>query len=61
MVQLCAKCSKLLREGDEVTVRVTSTYHVLKSTIAYALSRENMIADPDTLEHVDCDEAQGGD
>ena len=59
MLQLCNKCEKLLREGDEVKVMVTSTYHVLKSTVAYALSRENMVADPATLEHVNCRETNG--
>lgn len=59
MIQLCAKCSKLLREGDRVRVTVTSTYHVLKSTISYALSREDMEADPETLCHETCDSTKG--
>ncbi len=54
MMQLCNKCNKLLKEGDTVTVKVTATYHILKSSVAYALDRHGMEADAETLCHLSC-------
>jgi len=54
MVHLCMKCDRLLKEGDRVTVTVTSVYHVLKSSIAYALDKAYLEADSDTLRHTNC-------
>lgn len=54
MVQICTECNKLLKEGEYVTVQVTSTYHVLKSAVAYALDKNDLIADVNTLRHKDC-------
>ena len=54
MMNLCCICNKPIMEGEKVTVNVTSTYHILKSTIAYALGKEDMEADASTLCHEDC-------
>jgi hypothetical protein len=54
LVQVCCICHKLLLEGQKVTVNVTSTYHVLKSKVAYALDQRDLEADPDTLAHKEC-------
>lgn len=50
---ICKRCFNLLKEGDRVSVVMTATYHVLKSDIAYALDKYDMVADPDTLVHAD--------
>lgn len=54
MVNTCYLCDKLINEGDKVTVNVTSTYHMLKSTVAYALDKAEMVADAATLAHEEC-------
>lgn len=59
MCQLCIACGKLLKEGDKVSVLVTSTYHVLKSTVAYALDKNDLVAISSTLAHVDCEKTDG--
>lgn len=41
-------------DGQRVCVMVTATYHILKSTISYALDKNDMEADPSTLCHEDC-------
>lgn len=56
MIHLCVKCDKLLKEGDRVSVTVTSVYHVLKSSIAYALDKAYLEADSATLRHDNCHE-----
>ncbi len=48
---LCRRCFGLLKDGDKVSVVVTSTYHTLKSEVAYALDKADMVADPETLVH----------
>jgi hypothetical protein len=55
MLNICQICDKPLQEGDKVRVTVTSTYHMLKSTIAYALDKNDMTADQDSLRHEACD------
>jgi hypothetical protein len=55
MIQVCCVCEHLIKDGDRVTVQVTSTYHILKSTVAYALNREDMEADSSTLRHESCE------
>lgn len=59
MIQWCNNCKKLLEEGDAVSVKIFSKYHILKSTIAYALDKNNMSADPSTLEHINCQFPKG--
>lgn len=54
MMQTCFVCNKLIKDGDEVTVEVSSTYHILKSTIAYALDKYAMKANSETLRHKEC-------
>lgn len=61
MIQTCAKCDRLIKDGDRVTVEVSATYHILKSTIAYALDKADMAADADTLRHEDCEDAPKGE
>ena len=53
-IHLCCMCEGLLREGDYVQVSVRTTYHRLKSKIAYALDKNDMAPDPRSLAHVDC-------
>lgn len=55
MLQTCNECEKLIREGERVTVEVTSIYHVLKSSIAYALDKACLEADSSTLRHERCE------
>lgn len=59
MIHTCAKCDKLMEEGDRVTVQVTSTYHILKSAVAFALDKASMQADSETLKHEDCHNVKG--
>lgn len=54
MTHVCYICHKLIEEGERVRVEVESTYHVLKSTVAYALDKHDMIAYSDTLKHKEC-------
>jgi hypothetical protein len=44
----------MIHDGDKVQVLVTSTYHILKSTVAFALDKFDMEADSKTLCHVRC-------
>ena len=46
-------------EGDYVELLVRSDYHVLKSTVSFALDQTRMIFDPSTLRHVDCERPRG--
>lgn len=54
MIHVCSKCNKLLKEGDKVSVTVESIYHILKSSVAYALDKAALEADSDTLRHINC-------
>ena len=56
MIQTCCICHKLIHDGDKVQVMVTSTYHIMKSTIAYALDKFDLEADSSTLCHLRCKE-----
>jgi hypothetical protein len=58
MTQICQSCNRLLNEGDVVKVLVTSRYHVLKSTVAYALDKHELEADTSTLRHANCNYPQ---
>lgn len=58
MINVCNNCGKLLEEGDKVITRVSSTYHVLKSQIAYALDKNTMEA-VDPLTHMNCQYPKG--
>lgn len=51
MTNVCRRCFSPLREGQLACVVVTATYHILKSSVAYALDKTDMNADPDTLVH----------
>lgn len=59
MVQTCAICNHLIQDGDRVGVWVTATYHVLKSTVAYALDKTDMEADSSSLIHESCASTEG--
>lgn len=54
MTNVCQICEKPLKEGDKVSVMVSSTYHALKSQVAYALDKADMVADSSTLVHTEC-------
>lgn len=58
MQHICSGCLKLLAEGDLVRVEVESTYHILKSAIAYALDKD-LKAMSDTLRHSNCQTPKG--
>jgi hypothetical protein len=47
----CKRCFSPIREGERVSVLVEATYHILKSKIAYALDKEDLVADPESLVH----------
>lgn len=59
MINMCGNCNRLLEEGDQVTTRIVSTYHVLKSKIAYALDHRDMNA-IEPLKHYNCNQPKGG-
>jgi hypothetical protein len=59
MTHVCRACNRLICEGELVKVEVISKYHVLKSTVAYALDRD-MTALAETLAHVNCQLPFGG-
>lgn len=59
MQHTCKSCSKLLNEGDIVKVEIISKYHILKSTVAYALDKD-LTALSETLHHVNCQYPRGG-
>lgn len=59
MQHLCKSCNHLLEEGDIVTVKVTSMYHILKSSISYALDRNFLEAEAKTLAHQNCQVPKG--
>ena len=40
-----------MKEGQLACVLVTATYHILKSSVAYALDKSDMWADPESLVH----------
>jgi len=56
MDQLCKRCFSLFKEGQRAAFVGEATYHVLKSRVHFALDREDMIVDPESLVHAD-----GGD
>ncbi len=47
-------CEVSLNEGDKVVVSIKATYHLLKSSVTYALDKSDMEAVPDTLAHWNC-------
>lgn len=59
MIHLCSKCDRVIRDGDRVTVEITSVYHLLKSSVAYALDKASLEAHGDTLRHENCDRIEG--
>lgn len=58
MINTCKNCNHLLEEGDKVTTRIASTYHTLKSTIAFALDKNDLQA-LEPLSHIDCQHTKG--
>lgn len=54
MEKMCVVCHKLIKEGERVEVLVRSTFHVLKSKIAYALDKEDLETVSGTMAHVSC-------
>jgi len=59
MIHICQECEKLIKEGERVTVKVTSVYHVLKSSVAFALDKTSLEADTSTLKHEVCPTPEG--
>ena len=55
----CQSCGELLREGEEVTARVKSVYHVLKSSIAFALDKDRTEYVKGSLRHTECPVIKG--
>ena len=51
MINLCRRCFNPLKSGQLASVVVTAPYKELKSAVHYALDKEEMIADPETLVH----------
>lgn len=55
MIQTCPICNKVIYDGDRVITEIAATYRQLKSTVHYALSKEDMeVIGP--LIHEECDE-----
>lgn len=54
MMNLCSKCSKPLEDGDKIKFEANGVYHVLKSVKSWALEKNSLEADVDSLRHVDC-------
>jgi hypothetical protein len=42
MLHICPICKKVIGDLDRVRVLIDATYHPLKSTIAYALDKNDM-------------------
>lgn len=59
IIHLCTKCDKVITEGQRVTVQIESTYHVLKSHATFALDKTDLVADSETMAHVDCNPTEG--
>ena len=56
MKQLCAKCSKPLKDGDRVKAVVLSIFREITSTVSYAIEKPYECL---SLEHVDCASPEG--
>ena len=52
MQQTCAKCGKVLKDGDQVKAVVLSIFRQISSTVSYAIEKPYECL---SLEHVDCD------
>lgn len=55
MINLCGVCNKPLSDGDEISFLATGTYHFIPSIKSWALGRESLEADVDSLCHKACD------
>lgn len=51
LTHICCVCKHLIQEGQRVNVEITATYHVLKSSVSYALYKTDIEAHSDTLCH----------
>jgi hypothetical protein len=51
MEQSCAKCGRVLRDGDRVKAVVLSIFRQISSSISYAIEKPY---DCLSLEHVEC-------
>jgi hypothetical protein len=51
MTHQCCICHHLIQEGQRVNVMVQATYHILKSSVAYALDKTDLTADASSLHH----------
>lgn len=54
MKLFCLNCNEPIKDGDRVTIIVCSVYHEIPSSIAYALDRNEMIADKESIMHASC-------
>lgn len=59
MINACAKCGNLIHDGQRVGVWVTATYHILKSTVAYALDKNDLEAEASSMIHEQCSLPEG--
>lgn len=56
MLKLCQRCYSRLKEGQRVGFCGEGTYHELKSDVSFAIDKEDLVVEPDSLVH-----AQGSD
>ena len=62
MLKLCQRCYSRLREGQRVGFCGEGTYHELKSDVSFAIDKDNLIVEPESLVHAqgsDCDYQEG--
>ena len=59
MIHLCMKCDRVIKDGDRVTMEVTSVYHQLPSVKTFALDKGILECDSETLRHENCHQIDG--
>jgi hypothetical protein len=54
MIHFCCVCDKLIQDEDRVIVEVESTYHQIPSAQYFALSKQELESNTETLRHKTC-------
>jgi len=61
MIHICQSCFKPIEDGDEVTFLTTGVYHRVPHISRFAVERQGMEIDPETLLHKECRLGHDGD
>lgn len=62
MLKRCQRCFSRLKEGQRVGFCGEGTYHELKSDVSFAIDRDELVVEPESLVHAhgsDCDYEEG--